>query len=163
MKIGFIGLGNMGQAMARNLCKAGHKVSVYNRTRSRAEELEADGAVVVDTPADACGGDVVITMLSDDRAVEDVVLGSGGFIGALAAGLASNAAARWLHRPAAVTLVPGIILLVPGSFGYRSVAALLADDVIGGIDIAFTMVIVAVALVAGLLSANVLLPPRQSL
>ncbi len=83
MKIGFIGLGNMGQAMARNLCKAGHKVSVYNRTRSRAEELEADGAVVVDTPADACGGDVVITMLSDDRAVEDVVLGGGGFIGAL--------------------------------------------------------------------------------
>ena len=84
MKIGFIGLGNMGQAMARNLSKAGHAVSVYNRTRSRAEELEADGAVVVDTPADACGGDVVITMLSDDRAVEDIVLGSGGIVQALA-------------------------------------------------------------------------------
>ena len=84
MKIGFVGLGNMGQAMARNLCKAGHTVSVYNRTRSRAEELEADGALVVDTPADACGGDVVITMVSDDRAIEEIVLGSGGFVGALA-------------------------------------------------------------------------------
>jgi len=83
MKIGFVGLGNMGRAMARNLCRAGHTVSVYNRTRSRAEELEADGAMVVDTPADACGGDVVITMLSDDRAVEEVVLGGGGFVGAL--------------------------------------------------------------------------------
>lgn len=82
MKIGFIGLGNMGQAMARNLCGAGHTVSVHNRTRSRAEELEAEGAIVVDTPADACRGDVVITMLSDDHAVEEVVLGDGRFISA---------------------------------------------------------------------------------
>jgi 3-hydroxyisobutyrate dehydrogenase-like beta-hydroxyacid dehydrogenase len=83
MKVGFIGLGNMGQAMARNLCKAGHTVTVYNRTRSRAEELRAEGAIVADTPADACRGDVVITMLADDHAVEEVVLGDGGFISAL--------------------------------------------------------------------------------
>lgn len=83
MKIGFIGLGNMGQAMARNLCRAGHTVSVHNRTRSRAEELRAEGALVADTPADACRGDVVITMLSDDAAVEAVVFGDGGLIRAL--------------------------------------------------------------------------------
>jgi 3-hydroxyisobutyrate dehydrogenase-like beta-hydroxyacid dehydrogenase len=83
MKVGFIGLGNMGQAMARNLCKAGHSVTVYNRTRSRAEELKADGAIVADRPTDACRGDVVITMLADDHAVEEVVLGDGGFISAL--------------------------------------------------------------------------------
>jgi 3-hydroxyisobutyrate dehydrogenase-like beta-hydroxyacid dehydrogenase len=83
MKVGFIGLGNMGQAMARNLCKVGHGVTVYNRTRSRAEELKSDGAMVVDTPTDACRGDVVITMLADDRAVEEVALGDGRFISAL--------------------------------------------------------------------------------
>lgn len=83
MKVGFVGLGNMGQAMARNLSRAGHDVSVHNRTRSRAEELEAEGALVVDTPADASRGDVVITMLSDDAAVEAVVLGGGGLIYAL--------------------------------------------------------------------------------
>lgn len=83
MQVGFIGLGNMGQAMARNLCKSGHSVTVYNRTRSRAEELKADGAIVADTPADASRGDVVITMLTDDHAVEKVVLGDGGFISAL--------------------------------------------------------------------------------
>jgi 3-hydroxyisobutyrate dehydrogenase-like beta-hydroxyacid dehydrogenase len=79
MDVGFIGLGNMGQSMARNLCNAGHSVTVYNRTRSRAEELKAHGAIVVDTPADASRGDAVITMLADDRAVEEVVLGESGF------------------------------------------------------------------------------------
>lgn len=83
MNVGFIGLGNMGQAMARNLCKAGHSITVFNRTRSRAEELRAHGAIVVDTPADACRGDAVITMLADDRAVEEVVIGDGRVISAL--------------------------------------------------------------------------------
>src|SRR5882757_4389384 len=83
MKVGFIGLGRMGQAMARNLLKAGHRVFVFNRTRSRAEELRHEGAEVADSPAGACKGDIVITMLADDDAVEDVVLGSGGVIRAL--------------------------------------------------------------------------------
>src|SRR2546430_17334251 len=72
MNVGFIGLGNMGQPMARNLLKAGHKVTVYNRTRSRAEELRADGARVAETAAEASGGDAVITMLADDRALEEI-------------------------------------------------------------------------------------------
>ncbi|PYT08814.1 MAG: 6-phosphogluconate dehydrogenase, partial [Acidobacteria bacterium] len=86
MKVGFIGLGNMGKAMARNLIKAGHAVTVYNRTRSRAEELQREGAIVADTPAEACTGEVVITMLSDDRAVEEVAFGtkdSAGVVSAL--------------------------------------------------------------------------------
>jgi 3-hydroxyisobutyrate dehydrogenase-like beta-hydroxyacid dehydrogenase len=75
MNVGFIGLGNMGQAMARNLLKAGHAVTVYNRTRSRAEVLQAEGAHIANTPAQACGGEVLITMLADDRAVEEVLFG----------------------------------------------------------------------------------------
>jgi len=76
MKVGFIGLGNMGKAMARNLIKAGHTVIVYNRTRSRAEELQGDGAIVANTPAEACTGEVVITMLADDHAVEQIAFGA---------------------------------------------------------------------------------------
>lgn len=83
MDVGFIGLGAMGQSMARNLCKAGHKVTVYNRTRSRAEALLVDGAIVVETAAEAGANEVVITLLSDDKAVEAVVFGEGGLLAAL--------------------------------------------------------------------------------
>jgi hypothetical protein len=83
MEVGFIGLGRMGRAMARNLLKAGHRVFVFNRTRSRAEELRDEGAEVADSPAGACKGDIVITMLADDNAVEEIVLGSGGIVKAL--------------------------------------------------------------------------------
>jgi 3-hydroxyisobutyrate dehydrogenase-like beta-hydroxyacid dehydrogenase len=83
MKIGFIGLGNMGQAMARNLIKAGHDVLAYNRTRSKAEELASEGARIVSSPREACGGDLLITMLADDAAVEAVVFADGGVLSAL--------------------------------------------------------------------------------
>lgn len=83
MDVGFIGLGAMGILMARNLCTAGHTVSVYNRTRSKAETLVEHGAKVADSPADACKGEVVITLLSDDAAIEDMVFGSGGVLNAL--------------------------------------------------------------------------------
>jgi 3-hydroxyisobutyrate dehydrogenase-like beta-hydroxyacid dehydrogenase len=78
-------LGNMGQPMARNLLKAGHTVTVYNRSRRRAEELGTEGAHVAGRAAEACQGEVVMTMLADDPAVEQVVLGSDGVLGALAA------------------------------------------------------------------------------
>lgn len=71
MKIGFIGLGSMGRPMARNLLKAGHELTVYNRTPSRTEEFARAGAKTSDSPAIAA--DAVITMLSDDHAVEDVI------------------------------------------------------------------------------------------
>ena len=87
MRVGFVGLGRMGLPMARNLVRAGHEVAAYNRTRSRAEELAGDGARVADTPADAASGaEVVVTMLSDDAAVEAVALGPEGLLGALAPG-----------------------------------------------------------------------------
>lgn len=83
MDVGFIGLGHMGSAMARNLLKAGHHVTLYNRTRAKAEPLVAAGARVVDKPSAACGGDVLITMLADDHAVESVVFGQEGVVAAL--------------------------------------------------------------------------------
>jgi 3-hydroxyisobutyrate dehydrogenase-like beta-hydroxyacid dehydrogenase len=76
MKIAFIGLGNMGSAMAQNLIKAGHSLHVYNRTRSRAEELKSLGATVADTPGEAAAGaEIAITMLADDHALEVVLFG----------------------------------------------------------------------------------------
>ena len=83
MNVGFIGIGAMGEGMARNLLAAGHRVAVYNRTRARAQAMAKDGATVADCPADACRNDVVINMLADDRAVEDVVFGSGDFLSAM--------------------------------------------------------------------------------
>lgn len=76
MNVGFIGMGKMGLPMARNLLKAGHKVTVYNRTRERAESLRGEGAMIADRANGACGGDVLITMLADDQAVREVVFGN---------------------------------------------------------------------------------------
>ena len=87
MKLGFIGLGAMGRAMAQNLLAAGHALTVYNRTRARAEPLRAQGARVADSPAEAAqGAEAVVTMLADDRAVEDTVLGDEGVAKGLAQG-----------------------------------------------------------------------------
>jgi 3-hydroxyisobutyrate dehydrogenase-like beta-hydroxyacid dehydrogenase len=88
MKIGFIGLGGMGQAMAQNLVSAGHDLTVYNRTRARAEGLREQGVHVAESPREAAEGrEAVVTMLADDQALDDVVLGPDG----LAAGLARGA------------------------------------------------------------------------
>jgi 3-hydroxyisobutyrate dehydrogenase-like beta-hydroxyacid dehydrogenase len=85
MKIGFIGLGRMGAAMARNLLRAHHEVAVYNRSRDKAEALAAEGAHVAASPADACRDtEAVFTMLADDHAVEQVVFGAEGIAAALA-------------------------------------------------------------------------------
>jgi 3-hydroxyisobutyrate dehydrogenase-like beta-hydroxyacid dehydrogenase len=74
MKVGFIGLGSMGAGMSRNLIKAGHDLVVYNRTRTRAQELQSLGAKVADTASEAAVGvEALITMLADDRAVQDVI------------------------------------------------------------------------------------------
>ena len=83
MKVGFVGLGNMGQPIARNLAKAGHEVAAFNRTRARAEALKENGVTVAATPAEAAASGTVFTMLSDDLAVEEVVLGKDGILQAL--------------------------------------------------------------------------------
>ena len=86
MKVGFIGLGNMGSGMAANLLKAGHTLTVYNRTSARAEALVAQGATLAKTPSEAAWSEVVITMLADDAAVESVVFGVGGVLAGLKTG-----------------------------------------------------------------------------
>ncbi len=87
MKVGFIGLGNMGSAMARNLIKAGHPLTVYNRTRSRADELQSLGAKIAGTPIEAVAdAEALINMLPDDHAVEDVMFAPGNALQALPAG-----------------------------------------------------------------------------
>lgn len=87
MRIGFLGIGNMGEVMARNLMRAGHQLTVYNRTRSRAERIAKDGAKVADSPgAAAAAAQVLITMLADDAAVESVMLGVDGAIAAMPKG-----------------------------------------------------------------------------
>lgn len=72
MKVGFIGLGIMGAAIAPNLVTAGHAVTVWNRSPEKADPLVAKGAIRAATPAEASRGDAVFTMLSDDAAVEGV-------------------------------------------------------------------------------------------
>jgi 3-hydroxyisobutyrate dehydrogenase-like beta-hydroxyacid dehydrogenase len=87
MDVGFVGLGRMGAGMAANLLKAGHNVTVHNRTPTKAEALIAKGAKVAAHVADVCqGNSVVVTMLANDEAVESVVLGRDGIIANLARG-----------------------------------------------------------------------------
>ena len=82
MRIGFIGLGQMGGAIAANLIKAGHEVTVWNRSADKTNALVDAGAARAARPVDAAQGDLVMTMLADDRAVEGVVFGEGGIVGA---------------------------------------------------------------------------------
>src|SRR5260370_13086929 len=86
MDVGFIGLGNMGAGIARSLLRAGHRVTVYNRTRERAEALRREGASVATSVAEACRGEAVLTMLADDAALESVAFGEGGILRALSRG-----------------------------------------------------------------------------
>lgn len=86
-----------------------------------------------------------------------------GFVGAFAVGVGSHLWARLTARPALVTLVPGIMLLVPGSLGFRSVDFFLVRDTLGGVAAAFDMGLAAMSIVAGLLLASALVPPRRAL
>ncbi|GAC1349129.1 MAG: NAD(P)-dependent oxidoreductase [Ktedonobacteraceae bacterium] len=80
-RIGFIGVGNMGQPMAGNLLKAGFELRVYNRNASKAEPLVAQGAQRVSQPRDVVEpGGIVVTMVANDSALESVVSGEGGFL-----------------------------------------------------------------------------------
>src|SRR5450755_1755226 len=86
MDIGFVGLGKMGRGMAQNLLQAGYTVTVWNRTASRADELQKLGAHVAVSPAEAACTGIVITMLADDAALETAVFGENGILKALPAG-----------------------------------------------------------------------------
>ena len=87
----------------------------------------------------------------------------GVFLGSLLIGAASNLFARIANRPGALVREPGIILLVPGSVGFRSLSFVLERDVWLGLDTAITLVTLLVAIVAGLLFGDLLVPPRRKL
>ena len=127
MKIGFIGLGQMGAAMAANLLKAGHEVAVYNRTASKAEALVRLGAQAQRSVEAVCAADAVITMLSDDDALEDVVFGEGGVLASLkksAAHISSSTISVALSRRlAAAHAAAGQHYLAAPVFGRPDAAA----------------------------------------
>jgi uncharacterized membrane protein YjjP (DUF1212 family) len=105
----------------------------------------------------------VLGLLSGRFAAAKLGLELGMFVAAFGVAMASAAYERWRNRPAPVVLVPGILLLVPGSIGYLSVSSLMQRNTVAGIDTAFTMVLTAVSLVAGLLIASILVPePKRA-
>jgi 3-hydroxyisobutyrate dehydrogenase-like beta-hydroxyacid dehydrogenase len=77
MNIGFIGLGNMGSAIAANLIRAGHHVRVWNRSPEPVKALVAKGAEAAGSPADVARCEVLMTMLADDVALRSVLLDQG--------------------------------------------------------------------------------------
>jgi len=87
----------------------------------------------------------------------------GVLVGAIALGVLCNVFARLRERPAQVLLVPAVLLLVPGSMGFRGMTSLLDRDTLTGVETVFGMFVVALALGAGLLVANAIVSPRRSL
>jgi len=87
----------------------------------------------------------------------------GAFVGALVVGCGSNVYARLLNRPAMVPQTPGLMILVPGSVGYKSLTAMVENDTIRGVELAVSMSLIGVALVGGLLLANQIISPKRIL
>jgi 3-hydroxyisobutyrate dehydrogenase len=79
-RLGWVGMGRMGYPMAERLLKAGHELSIWNRTRAKAEPLAANGARLVDRPADLADVDVLFTMVSTGKDLEQVYFGDGGLV-----------------------------------------------------------------------------------
>jgi 3-hydroxyisobutyrate dehydrogenase-like beta-hydroxyacid dehydrogenase len=127
MRIGFLGLGNMGIPMALHLIAAGHELSVWNRTEGRTEPLLREGAIQAGTPAEAeLGADAVITMLFDDAANEDVLFGSHGLLDALTPGIlhisCSTISVALSERLAAEHAKRGIEFVAAPVFGRPTIA-----------------------------------------
>jgi 3-hydroxyisobutyrate dehydrogenase-like beta-hydroxyacid dehydrogenase len=125
--VGFIGLGNMGLAMATNLLKAGFGLRVYNRTAAKARPLQEQGATLVRSPAEAFEpGGIVATMLSDDRAVEEVTSGRDGLLSRTGNGVhlsMSTIAPRTARRLAELHRAHGWRYVAAPVFGKPEVAA----------------------------------------
>jgi 3-hydroxyisobutyrate dehydrogenase-like beta-hydroxyacid dehydrogenase len=86
MNVSLIGLGRMGTGIAKSLLRAGHHVTVFNRTRERAEALRSSGAAVASSIAEAAGAEVVFTMVADDAALESLTFGNDGILSSLPRG-----------------------------------------------------------------------------
>jgi 3-hydroxyisobutyrate dehydrogenase-like beta-hydroxyacid dehydrogenase len=127
-KIAFLGLGSMGAAMAANLLKAGFSLTVYNRTAAKADALREQGATVAPTPAEAVReADIVFTMLTDDKALEEITTGPDGILSALRPGAihasCSTVAPDTTRRLAEAHAAHGSVLVASPVFGKPDVAA----------------------------------------
>src|SRR5438094_5832332 len=80
LKIGWVGMGRMGSPMAERLLKAGYDVSIWNRTRAKAEPLAAKGGKVVDHMAELAGADVLFSIVSTGKDLKEVLFGNGGLV-----------------------------------------------------------------------------------
>jgi len=127
VKIGFIGLGQMGAGIAANLLKAGHEVAVYNRTFSKTDALVRLGAQAQRSVEAVCAAEVVITMLADDDALEGIVFGKGGVLASLKKGAAhissSTISVALSQRLAAAHAAAGQHYLAAPVFGRPDAAA----------------------------------------
>jgi 3-hydroxyisobutyrate dehydrogenase-like beta-hydroxyacid dehydrogenase len=117
MRVGFLGLGKMGGAMATNLLKGGYPPRVWNRSAAASERLAAAGAEAVATPAEAFDADVVFTMLADDAALREILIDSGLLdrltpplihvnMATISVALAEELASRWNARGVAYVSAP---------------------------------------------------------
>lgn len=127
MKIGVIGLGTMGQPIARRIARAGHEILAWNRTPGRAETLPRESAVAVRSPAEACQAELVLTILSDDAAVEGLMFDGNRLITAGMPGLVhaclSTISDRLARRLAAAHEAAGQAYLSAPLFGPPEAAA----------------------------------------
>src|SRR5215475_3477283 len=133
MDVGFIGLGMMGIAMARNIAKAGHKVRAWNR--SPVDRAQAEGLEIVKTPQEAFQADAVFTMLSDDAAIREVVLAPNLMKGARAGTVhivASTISVDFAAELAAGHKELGIAYLSAPVFGRPEVAAAAQLNIVVG-------------------------------
>jgi 3-hydroxyisobutyrate dehydrogenase-like beta-hydroxyacid dehydrogenase len=128
MKIGFLGLGQMGAGMAANLLRAGHELAVWNRSPQKSKTLVAEGAVLAGTPREAAAGrEVVMSMLADDAALEQVLLGSNGVFEGMPRGAlhvsSSTISVATADRVAALHKERGLRFLSAPVFGRPEAAA----------------------------------------
>lgn len=139
MKTGFIGLGRMGRPIATRFVGAGHDLVVYNRTPGKTAEVAAAGAQVAASIAEACKGrDVVVSMLSDDAALDQVAFAAGGVCESLAAGgihmvmgthgTAAIRSAQERHERAGQTLVSAPVLGRPDVAAAGQLGVVLAGQ-----------------------------------
>ena len=124
MDVGVIGLGHMGSGIARSLMRHGQKVTVWNRSREPVQALVAEGAQAAQTPAEACRGEAVVSMLANDEAVREVILGQ-----------ALPAAATGLVHVMSATITVKLCRELEAAHGERGVG-LVAAPVMGRPDVA---------------------------
>jgi len=128
VEIGFIGLGSMGFPMAANLAAAGFHLTVWNRTAAKAQPLAATGARIAERPEDAArAGGVVISMVADDAALEELVLGDTALASQIAPGgihlSMSTVAPATIRKLAEVHREAGSVLVAAPVFGRPEAAA----------------------------------------